>query len=146
METKLPPAEKSSNVCFLKNEILQLEDNVQNYYYACKSSHGIDQLYSRSTPCFNFEALLKHTRLVLDYKIDDKYKFLLDYSMGRNPVSVMGSPYAKEKDTFKIQILDLKILFVPSKSQFLPTGNSIETEIADVSQDNSKKNFDYQTC
>ena len=69
---------KELTMLYLKNDVLLLTDNFQNYIDTCKKAYGINPLYSYSTPSFTWKAALKMTGVKLDYITDDKLRLLLE--------------------------------------------------------------------
>ena len=57
---------KELTMLYLINDVLFLTDIFQNYIDTCKKAHGINPLYSYSTPSFTCKAGLKMTGVTLD--------------------------------------------------------------------------------
>ena len=84
---------KELTMLYIKNDVLLLTENFQNYIDTCKKAYGINALYSYSTPSFTWKAGLKMTGVKLDYVIDDTLRLLLENNMRGGPSSCMGNRY-----------------------------------------------------
>ena len=59
---------------YLKNDVLFLTDNFQNYIDTCKKAYGNNPIYSYSTTSFTRKAGLKMTGVKLDCIPDDQLR------------------------------------------------------------------------
>ena len=116
----------------LKNYVLLLTDFFQNYIDTCKKAHGINPLYSFSTPSITWKAGLKMTGVKLDYITDDKLRLLLENKIRGRPSSCMGNRYVKRSER-KIVYEDMNNLYGWSMSQYLPTGDFREIKVRRIS-------------
>ena len=119
---------KELTMLYLKNDVLLLTDNFQNYIDTYKKAYGINPLYSYSTPSFTWKAGLKMTGVTLDYITDDKLRLLLENNMRGGPSACMGNRYVKRGER-KIVYEDMNNLYGWSMSQYLPTGDFGEIKV-----------------
>ena len=113
---------------YLKNDVLLLTDNFQNFIDTCKKAYGNNPLYSYSTSSFTWKAGLKMTGVTLDYITDDKLRILLENNMRGGPSACMGNRYVKRGER-KILYEDMTNLYGWSMSQYLPTGDFREIKV-----------------
>ena len=92
---------------YSKNDVLLLTDMFQKYIDKCKSTNGINPLYSFSTPNFTWKAGSKHTGVQIDYITDDKLRLLLENNMRGTPSSCMGNRYVEQGERKKYMKLRL---------------------------------------
>ena len=59
---------------YLKNDVILLTENFQNYIDTCKKAYSCNALYSYGTPTFTRKADLKYNGVELDHITHDKLR------------------------------------------------------------------------
>ena len=110
---------------FSRNDVILLTGFFQNYEDTCQKAYGYISLSSYSTPSFTWKAGFKLIGVKLDYKTDDKLRFLLEKNMRERPSSCMGNRHLKRGERNKV-FEDMTNSNGWSMSHYLPNGDFLE--------------------
>ena len=108
---------------YLKMDVLQLADVIENFVEKATLEYGINPLYSYSLAGYTWKAGLKlKTNIELDFIKDTDLLLLLENNIRGGISSVMGPRYIESDENTKLLYIDAKNLYGWAMSQYLPTG------------------------
>ena len=106
---------------YLKMDVLQLADVLENFVEKATLEYSINPLYSYSLPGYTWKAGLKLTTIKLDFIKDEELLLLPENSIRGGISSVMGPRYIESDENTKLLYLDANNLYGWAMSQYLPT-------------------------
>ena len=107
---------------YLKRDVLQLADVMENFVEKATLEYDINPLYSYSLPGYTWKAGLKLTQIQLDFIKDKDLLLLLENNIRGGISSVMGDRFVESNENKQILYIDANILYGWAMSQNLPTG------------------------
>ena len=107
---------------YLKMDVLQLADVVENFVESSIPEYKINPLYSYSLPGYTWKAGLKLTNIKLDFIKDKELLLLLENNIRGGISSVMGDRHVQSDENKQILYIDANNLYGWAMSQCLPTG------------------------
>ena len=108
---------------YLKMDVLQLADVMENFVEKSTLEYGINPLYSYSLPGYTWKAVLKLTNIKLDFIKDKQLLLLLERNIRGGISSVMGPRYIESNENTKLLYIDANNLYGWAVSQYLPAGD-----------------------
>ena len=87
---------------YLKLDVLQLADVFENFVEKATLEYGINPLYSYSLPGYTCKAVLKLTKIKLDFIKDKDLLLLLENNIRGGISSVMGPRYIESDENTKL--------------------------------------------
>ena len=108
---------------YLKMDVLQLADVMENFVEKSTLEYGINPLYSYCLPGYTWKAGLKLTNFKLDFIKDKQLLSLLENNIRGAISSVMGPRYFELNENTKLLYIDANNLYGWAMSQYPPTGD-----------------------
>ena len=108
---------------YLKMDVLQLADVMENFVEKSTLEYGINPLYSYSLPGYTWKAGLKLTNFKLDFIKDKQLLSLLENNIRGAISSVMGPRYFESNENTKLLYIDANNLYGWAMSQYPHTGD-----------------------